>query len=90
MAATPETTTAPQAPDEASARDLISDSATALAMPFALARQLLPESALPVALGTGALAVAGVIEWPTVAAIGLGYLAVRHWRRPRPSAGLPA
>lgn len=62
--------------------DPLTEAATALVLPFTLVRQLLPDSPVPVALGAGALAVAGVIEWPMAAAVGLGYLAVRRWRRP--------
>lgn len=61
-------------------RDLLTEAATAVALPFALARNLVPDSAVPVALGVGALAVAGVIEWPAAAAVALGYLALRGWR----------
>ncbi len=48
--------------------------------PFAAAAAVVPAGPVPVALGAGALAVAGVIEWPIAAAIGLGYLALRRWR----------
>ena len=67
--------------------DVLTETATAVMLPFTLARQLLPDSPVPVVLGAGALAVAGVIEWPAVAAVTLGYLALRRW--PRPS-GRPA
>jgi len=48
-----------------------------------LAQRLLPASPTPVALATGALALAGLVEWPVAAALGLGYLALRGWRTPR-------
>jgi hypothetical protein len=46
------------------------------------AQRLLPDSPMPAILGGSALALAGVIEWPMVAAIGLGYVALRRWHRP--------
>jgi hypothetical protein len=46
------------------------------------AQRLLPDSPMPAVLGGSALALAGVIEWPVVAAIGLGYVALRRWHRP--------
>lgn len=54
-----------------------------LSAPFALAQRVLPTSPVPVALGTGALLLAGVVEWPVAGAVGLGYLALRSWRRGR-------
>lgn len=72
-------------PDEANS-NLLTQAATVAAMPFTLARQLLPDNPLPVALGAGALAVAGVIEWPVAAAVGLGYAALRRWHLP-PATG---
>jgi len=53
-----------------------------LTAPVALAQRLLPASPTPVALATGALALAGLVEWPVAAALGLGYLALRGWRTP--------
>jgi hypothetical protein len=73
-------TTAPAGTTEH--KDPLTEAATALALPFTLTRQLLPDNPVPVALGVGALAVAGVIEWPVAAALGLGYLALRRWHRP--------
>lgn len=58
--------------------------ATALALPFTLARQLLPDNPAPVALSAAALAAAGLIEWPVAAAVGLGYLALRRWHTADP------
>ena len=49
-------------------------------LPLAVADRVLPTSPVPVFLGAAALAVAGAIEWPVAGAIGLGYLALRHWR----------
>lgn len=46
------------------------------------ARRLLPDGPIPALLGGSALAVAGVIEWPVVAGIGIGYVALRRWHRP--------
>ncbi len=54
-----------------------------LAAPLTVAQRLLPTSPLPLALGTGALLVGGVVDLPLAAAIGLGYLALRNWRAPR-------
>ncbi len=51
----------------------------ALTEPLAAIARVLPTGPIPVVLGAGALAVAGVVEWPIVAAIGLGYLALRRW-----------
>lgn len=45
------------------------------------AQRLLPDSPVPAILGGSALALAGVIDWPMVAAIGLGYVALRRWHR---------
>ncbi len=54
--------------------------ASVLAAPVALAQRVLPASPVPVALGAGALLLAGVVEWPVAGALGLGYLALRSWR----------
>ncbi len=54
--------------------------ARTLTAPLAVLSRAVPAGPIPVALGTGALAVAGVIEWPIAAAVGLGYLALRRWR----------
>lgn len=48
--------------------------------PVVVARRLLPTSPVPVALGTGALLLAGVVDLPVAGALGLGYLALRSWR----------
>jgi hypothetical protein len=42
---------------------------------------------VPVYVGLGALAVTGVLSWPTAVAAGFGFAAFRHWE-PRPS-GMP-
>lgn len=78
----PPATTSSTAHDSGAGRDLLAGAATAVTLPFTLARQLLPDNPVPVALGAGALAIAGVIEWPVAAAAGLGYLALRRWQRP--------
>jgi hypothetical protein len=57
--------------------------ADALTTPLAVAQRVLPDNPVPVALGAGALALAGLIEWPVAAAIGLGYVALRRWH-PQP------
>lgn len=71
-------------PAPAAEHDVLTEAATVVALPFTLARQLVPDSVVPVALSAGALAVVGAIEWPAAVAVTLGYLAVRRWRRPTP------
>lgn len=71
------------APEE---HEFLTEAATVAALPFTLARQLVPDTVVPVALGAGALVVVGVIEWPAAVAVTLGYFAVRRWRRPAASA----
>jgi hypothetical protein len=79
-ATSPESQPDAQLPDSAPGHpDLLEQAAAAIATPFTLARQLLPDSPVPVALGAGALVLAGAIEWPVAAAIGLGYVALRRW-----------
>lgn len=51
----------------------------ALRFPIDVARRVLPERELPIYLTVGALAVAGVVDWPVAAAAGLGYAALRRW-----------
>lgn len=81
----PTTTTTPAEPPRPAEStkhggpDLLEQAAAAVVLPFTLARQLLPDNPVPVALGAGALAAVGVIEWPVAAAVGLGYLALRRW-----------
>jgi hypothetical protein len=58
---------------------------TATRGPLDAVRGVLPDSPIPVALGVGALAVGGAIEWPVAGAIGLGYLALRRWHPAEPS-----
>lgn len=48
--------------------------------PLDAVRKVMPDSSVPVFLGAGALALGGVIEWPVVGAVGLGYFALRRWR----------
>lgn len=83
----PDSTPSPTPQDSGTAHGLLTQAATTAMLPFTAARQLLPDTPVPVALGAGALAVAGVIEWPVAAAIGLGYLAIRRWHPATPSAG---
>jgi|NGEPerStandDraft_6_1074524.scaffolds.fasta_scaffold10329_3 biotin transporter BioY len=61
----------------------LDQAATVLTAPLALAQRMLPASPVPVALGAGALALAGAVDWPLAGAIGLGYLALRGWRTVR-------
>jgi len=67
-------------PSGGAARSRTDQVASVLVTPVALAQRVLPASPLPVALGTGALLLAGVVEWPVAGALGLGYLALRGWR----------
>jgi hypothetical protein len=71
-------------PTPAPQHDVLTEATTAVMLPFAMVRSLIPDSAVPVALGIGALAVAGAIDWPAAAAVALGYLAVRGWRPSTP------
>lgn len=52
--------------------------------PLQAVRTALPDSPVPVVLGAGALALGGVIDWPAVGAVVLGYLALRRWHTSRP------
>jgi hypothetical protein len=53
--------------------------------PVAAARRVLDaKGGLPAYLGAGALAVAGVIQWPVAAAGSAGYAALRKWGRELP------
>lgn len=83
------TTTAAAIPAQRSTspgqNDVLTEAATAVALPFTLAGQLIPDNVVPVALGAGALAIVGMIEWPAAVAATLGYLALRRWRRPSPT-----
>ncbi len=60
-----------------------------LTTPVTLAQRLLPASPTPVALATSALALAGLVEWPVAAALGLGYLALRGRRAPHRNTTKP-
>lgn len=55
--------------------------ADAVSLPLDVVRQSLPSRGLPVYLGLGALTVANVIELPIAIAAGLGYIALREWKR---------
>jgi len=63
-------------------RKVAQQGADILATPLAVAKCLLPTSPLPLALGTGALLVGGVVDLPLAVAIGLGYLALPTGARP--------
>lgn len=78
--------TAPAAPHRNAA--VVRDPATVLRAPLEAVRGVLPDSPVPVALGVGALALGGLIEWPVAGAIGLGYLALRRWHPAAASAGV--
>jgi hypothetical protein len=65
---------------------VVRDASIVLRAPLDAVRGVLPDSPVPVALGVGALAIGGVIEWPVAGALGLGYMALRRWR-PADGAG---
>ncbi len=65
-------------------RNTIDQLGRVLTEPLAVITRVLPTGPIPVVLGAGALAVAGLVEWPIVAAIGLGYLALRRWHPTAP------
>ena len=65
---------------------VVRDATTMLRAPIEAVRGVLPDSPVPVALGVGALAIGGVIDWPVAGALGLGYLALRRWH-PASEAG---
>jgi hypothetical protein len=74
-------TASPNWPDPAaSSRSRTDQVASVLGAPVAVAQRVLPASPVPVALGAGALLLAGVVEWPVAGALALGYLALRSWR----------
>ena len=53
--------------------------AKALALPITTAQRILPaKGGLPLYLGLGALGLAGILEWPVAAGIGIGYAVLRH------------
>jgi hypothetical protein len=56
--------------------------ADTMALPFDVVREALPQRGLPVYVGLGALTVANLIDLPIAIAAGLGYVALRGWRRP--------
>ncbi|MEV6112612.1 hypothetical protein AB0L59_08795 [Streptomyces sp. NPDC052109] len=60
----------------------------AVAVPVAAAQRILPaKGGLPLYVGLGALALAGVLEWPVAAGIGIGYAVLRRGGAlPPPSA----
>lgn len=60
----------------------------AVALPVAAAQRILPaKGGLPLYAGLGALALAGVLEWPVAAGIGIGYAVLRQGGAlPPPSA----
>jgi hypothetical protein len=69
-----------------SGNDIAGQVASAVLLPVAVARQVLPQNSLPVYLGIGALAVAGAVEWPVAAAAGVGYAALRRWGPLKPES----
>lgn len=73
----------------ATTQRIVDIAAGALLLPVAVARRVLPDRELPVYLGAGALAVAGVVDWPVAVAAGLGYSAIKRWggHRREPGSG---
>lgn len=65
-----------------STEEASTDVGALITAPLDAVRKVLPDSSVPVVLGAGALALGGVIEWPVVGAVGLGYYALRRWRAP--------
>lgn len=64
----------------------------AVALPVGAAQRILPAAGgLPLYLGLGALGIAGVLEWPVAAGIGVGYAILRRGGplnpHPRPDTG---
>ncbi|MBZ4319486.1 hypothetical protein [Streptomyces huiliensis] len=62
----------------------------AVKLPITAAQRILPaKGGLPLYLGVGALGVAGVLEWPVAAGIGIGYAVLRKGGdlRPPPTRG---
>jgi hypothetical protein len=60
--------------------DRVASAAGSVVMaPVAVARKVLPaKGGLPLYLGLGALGVAGVLEWPVVLGVGIGYAVLRR------------
>ncbi|MBC2876324.1 MULTISPECIES: hypothetical protein [Streptomyces] len=57
----------------------------AVKLPITAAQRILPaKGGLPLYLGVGALGVAGVLEWPVAAGIGIGYAVLRKGGDLRP------
>ncbi|WP_171170530.1 hypothetical protein [Streptomyces sp. I05A-00742] len=60
----------------------------AVKLPVTAAQRILPaKGGLPLYLGVGALGVAGVLEWPVAAGIGIGYAVLRKGGDLRPPPG---
>ncbi|MBY8882311.1 hypothetical protein [Actinacidiphila acidipaludis] len=50
-----------------------------VSLPVVAAQRILPSAGgLPLYVGLGALGIAGVLEWPVAAGIGVGYAVLRH------------
>ncbi|HEV2639153.1 MAG TPA: hypothetical protein VGX23_28695 [Actinocrinis sp.] len=66
---------------------LVAATVTVVKLPTAVVRRVVStKRGLPVYLGIGGLAVAGVAEWPVAAAAGVGYAALRRWGPLRPGS----
>lgn len=55
------------------------DVAEVLLVPLRVARRVLPTQRTTVALGVGALALLGALDWPAAVGLGLGWEALRRW-----------
>ncbi len=66
--------------DGASLPEQIADRVSVVVtVPLEVTKRILPDHPLPLTLGAGALAVAGVVEWPVAVGAALGYAALKRW-----------
>jgi len=87
----PETGSSPTSPADDQTRGItmtiptdkiFSTAADIVMTPVAIARRILPaKGGIPLYAGLGALAAAGILEWPVAAAGGAGYALGRYWIR---------
>ncbi|GAB2997774.1 hypothetical protein GCM10023080_074650 [Streptomyces pseudoechinosporeus] len=68
-----------------------SAAANVAAMPVKAAQRVLPaKGGLPLYLGLGTLGVAGILEWPVAAGIGVGYTVLRRGGALAPASATPS
>jgi hypothetical protein len=78
--AAPPAPEAPGQPEVRPAAPVLSTVAAAAAAPVAAARRVLAtKGGLPLYVGLGGLALAGIIDWPVALAAGTGYGLARFW-----------